>query len=237
MTNYSVPFVSNTPDDMHCLQASYAMIRQYFDPATDFDWDEWSTATGFMPGKGTWSTAGLIWFKEQGYEVVHISTFDYQEFAVKGTEYLIESLGELVGKWESEFIGDLELEKARALYFAALGVWVKRAPDLNDIRSYLDDGYLIKCLVNMNALNDKPGYLGHAVVVKGYTPTELIIHDPGLPAQPNRHVPIELFLRAWTNPETRSEKLDAIKKVAPIPSEVPAFISPEPADSAEFALS
>jgi hypothetical protein len=77
----------------------------------------------------------------------------------------------------------------------------------------------IKCTVNLNALNGTPGYLSHAVVVKGITDTEVIVHDPGLPARPNRHVPVENFMIAWGHPKMPgSEKLDAIRKTSVISS-------------------
>jgi hypothetical protein len=206
-----IPFVSNTPDDTQCLQASYAMIRQFFDPNLTIEWDEWADITGYLPGRGTWSMAGLMWFKEHGYDVIHMGLFDYAEFASRGAEYLVEALGEEVANWELQYT-DLKLEQARALRFLSSNVWVQRPPTIADVRRYLDDGYLIKCLLNLNALNDKPGYLGHAVVVKGYTDTGVILHDPGLPARPNRRVDYEHFLYAWIDPVRRSQKLDAIRK-------------------------
>ncbi|HEX8226894.1 MAG TPA: hypothetical protein VF572_03440 [Candidatus Saccharimonadales bacterium] len=207
-----LPFISNTPDDKQCLQASYAMIRQHFDPGLDIAWEDWAEITGYLPGKGTWSMAGLMWFREHGYDVVHLGTFDYGKFAMSGAEYLVEALGEEVASWELQFM-DLKIEQARALRFLSTQVWVQKIPSIDDIRDYLNEGYLVKCLVNLNALNDKPGYLGHAVVVKGYTENDIIMHDPGLPPSPNRHVPIDTFLRSWTDPETQSEKMDAIRKL------------------------
>jgi hypothetical protein len=205
-----VPFVSNTPDDKQCLQAAYSMIRQYFQPDLKIAPDEWASLTGFVPEKGTWSMAGLMWFKDHGYEVVHMGTFDYGAFAEFGGAYLIEALGEEIGNWEIKYT-DLVVEQARAVRFLESNIWVQRAPTLDDIRQFLRDGYLVKGLVNLNTLNGKMGYLGHAVVVKGFTDTEFIIHDPGLPARPNRHVRIEKFADAWIDPVRNSQKLDAIR--------------------------
>lgn len=211
--NKNVPFISNTPADTQCLQAAYGMIRQYFDPDLDIAWDDWAEITGYLPGKGTWSMAGLMWFKDHGYDVVHIAEFDYQQFAFRGPKYLVEALDEEVAKWDIKFT-DFKLEQARATRFLDTGIWKKRQPTLADIRYYLDDGYLVKCSLNLNVLNEKPGYLSHAVVVKGVTASDVILHDPGLPARPNRHVPIVVFEEAWGNPNTpRSEKLDAIRKL------------------------
>jgi hypothetical protein len=217
-----VPFVSNTPDDKHCLQASYAMILQYFDPDLAMNWEDWAEITGFVPGKGTWSMAGLMWFQDNGYDVVHIADFDYADFAARGPEYLLESLDEEVAKWDIKFT-DFAVEQGRATRFLSSGIWIKRAPTLQDIRDYLAAGYLLKCTVNLNSLNGTPGYLSHAVVVKGMTDIEVILHDPGLPAQPNRHVPVENFLIAWGHPKMPgSEKLDAIRKTRAGAPTVPA---------------
>ncbi|HSH55289.1 MAG TPA: C39 family peptidase [Candidatus Limnocylindrales bacterium] len=207
-----VPFISNTPDDKHCLQAAYAMVRQFFEPELELDWDDWSEITGYLPGKGTWSMAGLMWFKDHGYDVVHIGTFDYEAFAERGDQYLLEALGEEVGKWKLQYM-DLKLEQARAVRFLQSKIWINREATIDDIKNYLQEGYLVKCLVNLNALNNKPGYLGHAVIVKGYTDTDIILHDPGLPAFPDRHVDMEHFVRAWIDPEAKSEKMDAIRKL------------------------
>jgi hypothetical protein len=207
-----VPFISNTPDDKHCLPASYAMIRRYFDPDLEIDWDVWSETVGFVPDKGSWSMAGLMWFKDNGYDVVHFAAFDYGDFALRGPEYLLEALDEELAKWDIEFT-DFEIEQARAVRFLRSRVWKKQVPIIDDIRSYLKDGYLVKCSVNLNALNGKPGYLSHAVVVKGITETDVILHDPGLPARPNRHVLVADFVAAWGHPYTTgTESMDAIRK-------------------------
>jgi hypothetical protein len=236
MKNYSVPFVSNAPDDKHCLQASYAMIRQYFEPDLEIDWQEWSDLTGFVPDKATQATAGLLWFMEHDYEVVHMSLFDYRRFASEGGTYMLEALGERIAKWEIELMADMSLEQIRAFWLAQSGNWVQRTPTLDDIYSFLDNGYLLRALVNMRALNDEQGYHGHAVVVKGYTENEIIVHDPGLPARPDRHVPIPTFLSAWINQETHSEKLDAIRKVSPIAAALPSHDSAEVTENTELAL-
>jgi hypothetical protein len=212
-----VPFISNTAEDKQCLQAAYAMIRQYFEPEMNIPWDEWAEITGYVPGKGTWSMAGLMWFREHGYEVVHIADFDYVDFALRGPEYLVEALDEEIAQWDIKFT-DFELEQARATRFLHYGMWVRRVPTISDIRYHMSNGYLVKCPVNLKALNGEPGYLSHAVVVKGMTDSEVILHDPGLPARPDRHVPLGQFLEAWGHPLSfGEEKLDAIRKVSESP--------------------
>jgi hypothetical protein len=209
-----VSFISNTPDDLHCLQAAFGMIRQYFEPGWRIDWAEWSETTGFRPGKGSWGTSGLLWFHDHGYDVKHMTSFNYPKFAEIGGPFLLESLGPEAGAFEVKFTDvDFELDKIRKML--AAGFWQNRVPTLQDVVDYLDQGYLLRCLINLNILNGKPGYLGHAVVVSGYTEHALIVQDPGLPAHPDRLVLFEDFVSAWANPTTNAEKLDAIKLLAP----------------------
>jgi hypothetical protein len=207
-----VPFIGNTPDNLHCLQASYGMIRQFYEPEWHIDWKQWSEDTGFVPDKGSWSLAGLLWFKTHGYNVQHITSFDYGRFADEGAAYLHESLGHAVAEWEMTY-SDLPLEQARSRQFITSGMWQHRRPDIADIKLYLERGYLVKCIVNLNELNGLSGFLGHALLVIGYTEDTLILHDPGLPPQPYRSVSHHQFLRAWADPNAKMEKLDAIKKL------------------------
>ena len=214
MIDYPVPFIGNTPDNLHCLQAAYGMIRKYFETDWQLDWDEWSQTTGYKEGLGTWSTTGLIWFKEHGYDVKHFRSFDYREFIRDAPAYLLENLGPEIGEWEIRF-SDLPYEQRKAAQMLALNIWEQRTPTLQDIYNLLDEGYLLKAVVNLRALNDEPDFLGHAVVIKGYTSdkTELILHDPGLPHHADRTVPITRFAHAWSDFSEDTERLDAIKKI------------------------
>lgn len=217
ITDYEVPFVGNSADDKHCLQASYMMIRTYFEPlAEDIPGETWDELTGYVSGKGTWSMAGLMWFKENGYDAVHVGAFDYSRLVVDGADYLTEAFGDEAGRWLIAHAIDLPAERTRALKFLGTGIWQRRVPTIKDVFEYLDKGYLVNCSVNLCALDGRPGYLGHAVVVKGYSDTHVILHDPGLPPRPNRHVPIDVFLDAWANPLRKTEMLDAIRRPGPV---------------------
>ncbi len=217
---HDVPFLSNRDDDKHCLQAAYGMIRQFFEPDWQIDWRDWSATTGFEEGRGSWSLEGMLWFHANNYDVQHVTAFDYQRFADEGIDYIYESLGKEVGDWEAHFF-DIPKEQSRAKAFLATTMWQHRRPDFEDIKLYIERGYLVKCIVNLNHLNDLPGFVGHAVLAVGYTGEHIVIHDPGLPAVAYRSVPYEKFLRAWTDPNANMEKLDAIKLVSVSQGKVP----------------
>src|SRR5882724_8137736 len=124
---YTVPFVSNTPDDLHCLQAAYAMIRGYFEPELEIPWHEWAVLTGFVLGKGSWSMQGQLWFVEHGYEVHHLTSFDYRRMVAEGSSYLVEALGEEAGKFEAE-LTDMPREQVWAQRMIEAGIWQQRVP-------------------------------------------------------------------------------------------------------------
>ena len=207
---YDVPFVPNTKDDLHCLQSAYMMIVKYYKPDFEIDWDEWSKITGFEVGKGTWASAGVLWFYDNGFDVKHYEVFDYNKFFKKGGDYLIQTSGQEVGQWQIEH-SNIPLEQKRAKQMIDKGLLVSKIPTIEDIKSYLDKGYLLRVLLNSRRLNGKEGFFGHAVTVIGYDDKSLIIHDPGLPPYPNRHVLFEDFESAWADPNKESKELDAIK--------------------------
>jgi hypothetical protein len=185
-------------------------IRLYFEPEYNIEWNEWSKLTGFVEGKGTWATSALLWFKNNGYEVRHISLFDYADFASTGGDYLVREFGNEVGEWQIAH-SDISKEKALVVQGIAQSLFTLQEPTIDDVKQFLNDGFLVKCLVNMATLNSKEGYIGHAIVVVGYDETGFVIHDPGLPPQPNRFVTYEDFEKVWASPNKQAKELDAIK--------------------------
>lgn len=207
-----VPFVSNTSDDLHCLPASYMSIAKYFDPDFSITMDEWSVVTGFEKDKGTWANAGLGWFQQNGYDVKHITLFDYQAFVSHPERYLIEFNGEEVGGWMIRHT-NINAEVARVKQLLASNVIEKRIPTLSDITHLLDEGYLVRAAINSSKLSGRKGYVGHAVVVIGYDDEHIFLHDPGLPAIPNRKVTVADFEAAWSDPNDEMKEMDAVRLV------------------------
>ncbi len=204
------PFVSNTKDDLHCLQAAFMIVLKNFEPDMQISWNKWSDITGFEPDKGTWPLAGLVWFKERGYDVRHIEQFDFKAFAEKGEEYLRERYVGESGEWAIEHT-NLPAEQQRAAQFSGFNLFDNRNPTINDIKTFIDKGYLVRVHVNARSLNGKSGYFGHAVIVYNYDKDGVILHDPGLPPIPSRKVAYADFERAWFDPEDGSAEMSAIK--------------------------
>lgn len=210
MKNTDVPFISNTPDDLHCLPAAYMSIAMHFDKNFSIPMNEWSTLVGYEEGKGTWANAGLVWFKNHGYDVKHIEEFDFESFIKTPKDYMIRLNGETAGVWGYEHTNvPAEIKRMEALLNA--NIVEKREPTIDDIKHFINEGFLVRVTVNSYRLNNEDGYDGHAVVITDINDSDIQFHDPGLPAIANRRMPVKNFETAWSD---QARELDAIRKQA-----------------------
>lgn len=210
---YDVPYFRNTPDDTHCFQASLRMVLKYFWPNRGFSWDELDAITAKQKDLWTWPMAGLTWLKSNNFDVVDIEDFDYAKFLAAPEEYLTHKFGEDTAREQIIHSNiNTELENTRQ-FLKAVRV-ENRQPDIQEIRQFLKDGYLVIANVNAEALNDRSGFVGHFVVVIGADDDELILHDPGLPGEENRHVSFGTFMKAWAYPNDGAKNLMAIRFLA-----------------------
>lgn len=208
----AVPFFEN-PDKTHCHQASLRMVMKYFWPGKEFTWEEMDQITQKVEGKATWEYAGNIWLTQHGMQVKVIQLFDDTRFIAEGVAYLKEFVGDEAAEWQA---GHSDIPQAQHLAVESLkSVLIDmRAPTLHDIRTALDAGYLVTCLVNGKALDGKDGYDGHSIVVIGYTDEGVYVHDPGLPPAADRLVSNNVFENAWANPNENAKLAILYKPVA-----------------------
>lgn len=205
-----IPFYANTSDNTHCFQAALKMVMKYFWPDKDYSWKELEEITAQVEGLWTWPMAGLLWLQERGVEVKIIEIFDYKKFAQFGGQYLIDEYGEEVGRAQIEH-GDIEQERGLAKEFIKKMAIKKSIPTIDDLKNLLTQEYLVICNVNSRRLNNKEGYSGHFIVVKGFDDKYLFLHDPGLPPFKNRLVDFNLFENAWAYPNYKAKNIIALK--------------------------
>ncbi len=210
MINHIVPFFPNTKDNTHCFQASLKMVLKYFLPHEEYTFEELDKITAKVKGLWTWPMAGLMWMNKKGFDIKKIQKFDYKEFSEKGDKYLFSFYGDEVAKAQiahSDIAQEIELAKKIT---KEIGIQVK-IPNLQEIVKFLDKGYLVGCNLNSYALNNKEGYSGHFVVIKGYDTNTLILNDPGLPGEENRRVDFVNFEKAWAYPNETAKNITAFK--------------------------
>ena len=205
-----VPFFGNTPDNTHCFQAALKMVLKCFRPSEDYSWAALDEITAKVDGLGTFPFAGLAWLQSRGFDVRNVELMDNGRFANEGRSYLVEFFGkDLVAA--TALPPDLSREQAAAATFVSNVSSETRIPEVDDLRRFLADGYLVICNVNSRTLNEREGYSGHFVVVTSCDSAEVVAHDPGPPPNPNRRVPVALFERAWAYPTERAKNIVAIK--------------------------
>jgi len=197
MKRYNVPFIAN-PDD-RCTVAVVAMVMAYFMPKRHFDMAEIEKICGYEKGRSIWKAESMLNLARLGFQLHWIEDFDHHKFMADPKSYLRSILDDDAYQWQVTH-GDLEKEAERMRQYIKSGLPLEqRQATKEDIKRFLDDGWLVHLEVNANTLSDKPGYEGHSVLVIGYDDTDAIIHNPdGVSGnKPNQHVSWELLDRAW----------------------------------------
>lgn len=212
MINYDVPFYPNLKSNTHCYQSCLKMVLKYFWPKKNFTFKQLDKITAKEPGMWSWEMAGVLWLKQQGFDVKVMQVFDYNKFAKNPKEYLIKTFDQKTAD-EIDKHTILENEKKRARDFIKHVKPIKKIPEISNIKHYLVEGYLVVLSLNSNVLNKMPGYCGHLVLVKGFEGKHLIVHNPGgYPGKPNQKIAFELFEKAWAYPNKKAKNIIAIKK-------------------------
>lgn len=203
-------FVANTDDELHCLQACYAMtvarLSGQLISATDAE-----EPTAFRPGKRSWPLAAIRSLAERGISVRTIDTFDAAAFAADPVAS--------VRSWypndpaEAERLiteSDLEAEAERVRNALATGraVFESRVPDWDDLSALVRmANTVVIARVNHRALMGREGAYGHFVLVDSITPDGVRVQDPGPPIRPDHMYPTDTFRAAWQWPDDQSGEL------------------------------
>lgn len=207
----NIPFFSNTSDNTHCFQACLKMILKYYFPKEEYSWEELDKISAKVEGLWTWPMAGLVWLNDKGLEIKNIEIFDYDSFISNGRNYLIEEFGKEVGEAQIKN-SNIEQEINISKEFLKKIKTEKRIPDVEDLIELIKNDYAIICNVNAIMLNNKEGYSGHFVLIKGIDDRNFIINDPGgAPGYENRLVDFELFHKAWAYPNERAKGIMAFR--------------------------
>jgi hypothetical protein len=208
---YDFDLVENLNDDSHCFQACIAMILKKYLPNEDTSFGTLDRLTAKHPTGGTWAIAGLLYLQSLGFDISIISTGDYEKFVLGGIDYLRETFGDAFA--DAELINsDVAAEQERAKILLEKVNIELRTPNFDDIELLLQDSFAI-VVIDTAIINNLAEYSGHFVLITGIDDSGVIINDPGLPAEKNRHISFDNFYKAWCTGGEVPNSLYIIKKI------------------------
>ena len=197
------PFVANTEDGMHCVNAVFRMVAQHL-LGRDYTWEEIDALSHASPPKATWTFPVETAFAKMGLHVRNIEPIDYDRLHKEGLPYLkglvgpdtydyfanksnVESVLHLI----PEFIATVEHETRRA--------------EMQEILKWLQEGKLVAAELNSRILNNREGLSLHFVLLYDYDGENILLHDPGLPPLESRKVSVADFEKAFSYPGANGE--------------------------------
>jgi hypothetical protein len=197
MKTSDVPFIENP--DTRCVPAVIAMILAYFMPEQPFTSEEVEKLCGYKKGHGTWKALSMLNLAKLGFQVRWIEDFDNERFAKDPKAYLRSILDDEA--YKSQIANtNLEEEAERTQSYLASGLPFEKRPATDDeIKQFIDDGWLVHLEVNARVLSGKKGYDGHSILVVGYDDDNVTIHHPDGDSGnvANQKVSWELLHKAW----------------------------------------
>ena len=196
-----VPFVKN-PND-RCVPASVGMILAYFLPNKQFTMPELEHLCAYRQGEGCWPMAHWLELTDMGFEIKVIEAFDLRDFSEDPVAYLKSILKDPEAlAFQLVNTENLKKEAALSKEVLARGLYHENRPGtVEDIKTFLDDGWVVRLEVDAMTLARQPGYEGHSVLAIGYTDDEIILHNPDgrHGNRPEQHVAWPDFMEAWRN--------------------------------------
>jgi hypothetical protein len=163
----------------------------------EFSWEELDGLMQSGPSETTSPVAALMAMNKLGLQTALVTDFDHLRFSEEGVDYIRRMYGNEAADWQ---LANGDMEKSRRIsqgLFSSSVLYERKEPELDDIKAYQEDGYVVFCGVNSKILDDQKGYRGHSIVILAMDDTVVWVHDPGFPPQPHREVPVHKFVCAW----------------------------------------
>lgn len=196
MKQLEVTFFPDKSDSgLNCYEMVLKMILKYFIPNNEYNLEELEKITQKKEDQFSYSSSSYIFLLNLGFEIKTISMFDTDKFIANGRVYLKEYLGTVLYDIQDAsgdidngiaMLKDFKETIKKNLDFKRNYVSVTSSPKIDDIKSLIDDGFLIDCTI----------YEAHSVLVFGYTDLDVIYHDPA-EASGSCYRSFESFCRIW----------------------------------------
>jgi len=195
-----IPFFSNLPDDMHCMQSCMRMALKYYFPDKDFSFEQIDALIGLGKRK-LWSTPvqAVVAFDDFGLNTKCYAAGDFEKYLREGVNYIKKNyknwktiLKHIDVNLDMKFIR--EALKRKLLEMKKL--------QFDEIESFFKKGNIIMLAINTNVFKGKKGYVGHFVLITDIGNDYVEFHDPGLPPIPRRRESKDNFIQSWYDHDT-----------------------------------
>ncbi len=214
MPEITPPFYSNTPDGVHCLQASLKMVLDATSPELKITLPELLYISGNSGEEATWPIRSAVYLARAGFDVVFMDPFPLPDFIKDPKKALSDFYGEEAAEWQIEN-SDIKRATLDAKYLLETPHIDAHFENVtfDDLASLLEQGYLCICNVNSKALKGEEGYSGHFVVVYKIDSAKrtVWVQNPGPPSSREAEVSFDVFDKAWAHTGPKYRNILAVK--------------------------
>lgn len=207
-----IPFCPNDKTDNHCMQACMRMILKYYYPDKSISIRKLNKLLKIGSRKGyLFPDMATVVLSNLGVNAKYYTTSDDKDWYKRGKGYLLENYPKQIAEdiWEKT---DFRISKPFFKRALREKRYIKRKLSLKDLKNFLKKGCLISPAININVLENKPGYAGHAIIITDIDKKFVTFHDPGLPPVPNSKIKIKDFVKSWQSPGTDNTVIVAFGK-------------------------
>lgn len=187
--------------EMRCVQSAFRMVVLALigiDPGAE----KADAMTGYVEGRGTWQFRMLLALASYGLNVIDHEAFDPQEFLTDPEQSIRKQVRdpEIAAQNIAETDLDAEVDALRRCLESPGIQFINAVPSFDDLTNELKRNKLVMCNINLRALENAPGHLGHMVVIESLDKEKIVFHDPNPPGTLGRTASIDAFYKAWTSP-------------------------------------
>jgi hypothetical protein len=197
-----IPFFPNDKTDLHCMHACMQMILKYYYPDKKFSISRLNKLLKIGNKKMYgFPEMEVVVLSDLGINAKYYSSSDDRKWYNKGKEYLLE-------KYQKEVAEDIwkmtNFKIQKPFFVKALKEkrFIHKKLSFEDLEAFFKKGYLVSPTININALENKKGYAGHAVLITDIDKKFITFHDPGLLPMPDSKIKKKYFIKAWKSAGT-----------------------------------
>lgn len=210
MKKNEVPFYCEMEGRDNCYEYVLKMILKHFLPEETYSLQKLEEITQKKKCKFSWSFNSYIYLTQKGFEIKNITLFDDDRFILEGSTYYRDYCGEDVYTMQDsnglieqgrEMLKNMKEEIEKKPSLKILYTQVPNEPTLNDIKSLIDNNYLVDCTHDAK----------HSVLVYDYDDENIVYHDPAHPRGKAKKMSNEDFEAKWTNNYKVKRELTALR--------------------------